>query len=91
MFEWLSSSIGSAIGSFVGVIGAVLIAYIKIRTEKKKEQTEQFYKLIALMYEIKRNIKRCELFLDQRLNKNKISYSTILSLTYKSHGFRVFL
>ena len=89
MVEWLSATIGSAIGSFIGVIGAILIAYFKIRSEKKKEQTEQFYKLIALMYEIKRNIKRCEFFLSERINKNKISFSTILSLTYKSHWSRI--
>ncbi|HCE95609.1 MAG TPA: hypothetical protein DER04_02435 [Holosporales bacterium] len=82
MDVWVETAIGTAIGSFVGVIRALLVAYCNINSEKKKEQTEQFYKLIAIMYELKRNINRCEFLLSERLEKNIISFSAILSLIY---------
>ncbi len=85
MYGWLES----AIGAFIGFIGALIIAYQKIKLDKNSENTEQFYKLIALMYEIKRNIKRCEFLLGEKMEKGKISFSTILSLTYKSHWSKI--
>ena len=76
----LCSAVGSTAGSFVGVLGVVYVAYKQLKIDKKEEEKERFKQLIVIMYEIRKNIERCEFL----MNKNQISFSTILTTTYSN-------
>lgn len=89
MGELIILTVGPAIGAFIGFMGAYLISTLNKVYERKRLGKEQFYKLIALLYEIKGNIKRCEGLLEQRMTKNMISFSTLIASTYKSQWSRV--
>ena len=76
----IDTLLGSLVGSSIGVFGVLYIAHWKINREKKEEEKERFNQLIVIMYEIRKNIKRCEFL----MKKNQISFSTIRTPTYSN-------
>ena len=87
IYGW-QTLLGAIIGSALVVFGAYWIANRKIDSVLKSSKKEQFNRFITLMYELKRNIARCEFFID-KAGKNTISFAKIYTPTFSNQWSKI--
>lgn len=74
--EW-QNLIGSFLGAFIAIVGALLVHFTLRILDTKKERKKQYVNLLLILHDLQLFITRCETYLIFR-NQKKISFNKII-------------
>lgn len=82
IYEW-QNLIGAAIGAMIAIFGSLIIFLFQYRSRLKNEKKEQYNRLVAIIYELRRIIRTFELFVDFK-SKTTVSFDAIFPHNFKN-------